>query len=134
SLVTRIFRCLHQSIIVAVTPGITATIYYKLRKEQQEVGYLADLVYTCQQTWRHVESYPVIKCELLELQAVYGDLQVHKHVKVAERIPRLTNWHQRHQKNWPTLSWYEFSAAAGSTLGIFCIVAYAFGEKMTANL
>src|SRR5699024_4577431 len=77
------FRLLHQSMVDALTPGSTATNYYKLRKEQQDGGYLADLVYTCQQTLRQVESYPVIKCELLELQALYGDLQVHKHVKVA---------------------------------------------------
>jgi len=128
------FHLLHQSMVDALTPESTATNYYKLRKEQQDGGYLADLVYTCQQTLRQVESYPVIKCELLELQALYRDLQVHKHVKVAERTPRLTHWHQGHQKNWPSLRWYEFSAAAGSTLGIFCIVAYAFGEKMTANL
>src|SRR5699024_4150050 len=128
------FRLLHQSMVDALTPGSTATNYYKLRKEQQDGGYLADLVYTCQQTLRQVESYPVIKCELLELQALYEDLQVPKHVRVAERTPRFTNWHQRHQKNWPSFSWYEFSAAGGSTLGIVCSVAYAFGEKMTANL
>lgn len=127
------FRLLHQSMADALTPGKAAKNYYKLRKEQKDGGYLAALVNTCQQTLGQVESCPVIKRELLELQTLYEDLQVHKHVKAAERIPRLTNWHQAHQKKWPSLSWYEFSAASGSTLGIFCIVAYAFSGKMTAK-
>jgi hypothetical protein len=43
------FITLHESMRHALTPGIRPVNYYRLRSEQEDNGYLADLVRTCQE-------------------------------------------------------------------------------------
>ncbi|MFD1040168.1 tetraprenyl-beta-curcumene synthase family protein [Virgibacillus byunsanensis] len=128
------FRLLHQAMIDALSPTNTVKNYYKLREEQADGEYLADLVRTCQKTLRKLDNFSLIHNLLLELENLYGDLQVHKHVQVEQRISRLTKWFNMKSGSYTSLSWYEFSAATGSTLGIFCMVSYALGEKITEDL
>ncbi|SDK09187.1 tetraprenyl-beta-curcumene synthase family protein [Sediminibacillus albus] len=128
------FQMLHQSMQDALSPGNEMKNYYFYRKEENDGEYLSDLVRTCQNSLRTLTSYQVIKDYILELEGLYADLQVHKHVEEEERIPRLQEWHENHKQKWPYLSWYEFSASSGSTLGIFCMVSYAMGEKMSEHL
>ncbi|SDP77331.1 tetraprenyl-beta-curcumene synthase family protein [Halobacillus aidingensis] len=128
------FRMLHESMIDALTPGNPLQDYYQYREEQDDGGYLHDLVKTCQQVLSEAEDYHTVKKQAIKLGKLYGDLQVHKHVIENERIPRLQNWFKRYQKEWPELSWYEFSACTGSTLGIFCLVSYTLSGKMDATL
>lgn len=122
------FRALHESMPQALTPGAPKTDFYRLRRERDDGGYLADLVRTCQEVLRKVPSYGVVAPRLIRLAGLYGDLQVHKHVRPEERVPRLTAWFEKHRNGVPDLRWYEFAAATGSTLGIFCLVSSAFGE------
>ncbi|MFD2043217.1 tetraprenyl-beta-curcumene synthase family protein [Ornithinibacillus salinisoli] len=128
------FRLLHRSMIDALSPTNITTNYYAYREEQDDGGYLVDLVKTCQTILQQTKCYPIISEYLLKLEGMYGDLQVHKHVQVEERIPRLTKWFEENKYQTPTLNWYEFSAAAGSTLGIYCITSYALGEKITLEI
>ena len=37
-------------------------------------------------------------------------------MKLEEREPRLQTWFEAHKENLPEMSWFEFSACAGSTL------------------
>ena len=126
------FRLLHDSMRDALTPENGVENYYRLREDQDDGSYLSELVGTCQRIISTIDGYSSWKIDLLHLEGLYADLQVHKHVKQNERIPRLTEWHR--EKNRDDLSWYEFSAAAGSTLGIFCLISYALGGKMTTKL
>ncbi|MEN1970306.1 tetraprenyl-beta-curcumene synthase family protein [Lentibacillus sp. N15] len=128
------FRLLHEAMYDALTPGNAVKNYYELREEQDDGGYLADLTRTCQQVADHIPGYSTIYQKLLTLERLYGDLQVHKHVSKEERIPRLINWFTEKKDGYDQLSWYEFSAAAGSTLGIFCFISYALGGRMTEKL
>lgn len=123
------FRALHESMPHALNQFSNDVNYYRNRSEQDDGGYLEDLVATCQSILRKVKHYDKIAVYLHELAGYYCDLQVHKHVKVDERVPRLENWFKNHRSTLPEMEWYEFSACAGSTLGIFCLVAYSFGEE-----
>ncbi|HET7615846.1 MAG TPA: DUF2600 family protein, partial [Bacillales bacterium] len=87
--------------------------------------YLQALVETCQEYLQTIDHYEVIAPSLRELAGYYCDLQVHKHVAHEERVPRLQTWFNSYKADLPQMSWYEFSACAGSTLGIFCLVSYA---------
>lgn len=127
------FRQLHLSMEDALSPENSLRNYYAYRMEQDDGGYLAELVKVCQEVLHNTEAYPVIKDKILDLEQLYSDLQVHKHVKKEERIPRLENWFLKTNEN-PDLSWFEFSACSGSTLGIFCLVSYSLGGKMNAEL
>lgn len=128
------FALLHQAMNDALTPGSQLKNYYALREDQADANYLTDLVQSCQKILVKLEDYSYIQTFLLQLETMYEDLQIHKHVKEEERVPRLTSWFDLHKEKVHGLSWYEFSAAAGSTLGIFCLVGYSFGGKMTNEL
>ncbi|MEG3437261.1 tetraprenyl-beta-curcumene synthase family protein [Pannus brasiliensis CCIBt3594] len=119
------FRSLHLACFHALTPNAECVNYYRARAEQDDGGYLVKLVKTCQNVSRQLPSYGAIAGCLHELAERYCNLQVHKHVRVQERVPRLKAWFEEYPDSVPDLTWYEFSACAGSTLGIFCLVAYA---------
>lgn len=128
------FRTLHQACLHALTPGAECINYYQFRQEQDDGGYLMKLVKTCQNVLKQLPSYQVIAHELHELADYYCNLQVHKHVKVQERVPRLKAWFEEHSNQVPEMKWYEFSACTGSTLGIFCLIAYGYDLNCSKEL
>lgn len=128
------FRQLHESMHDALTVDAQVKNYYQYREDQDDGGYLHELVQTCQRVLQNMKHYPLITQYLIELCSYYCDLQVHKHVHIEERIPRLEKWFEQFQSNHPKMEWYEFSACAGSTLGIFCLVSYAFQEQFNERL
>lgn len=128
------FEALHESMLHALTPGNETVNYYRLRDEQDDSDYLRDLVLTCQEALQNIGNYESNRSYFIQLAQLYSDLQVHKHVKMEERVPRLTSWFKKHQHKWQDLTWYEFSACTGSTLGIFCLASYGFNDKLNKNL
>ncbi|PKN18406.1 MAG: DUF2600 domain-containing protein [Deltaproteobacteria bacterium HGW-Deltaproteobacteria-6] len=128
------FRALHESMLQALTPDAPLTAYYRFRQEREDGGYLAALVQTCRDILGRLANYPSGAAAVRELAGVYIDLQVHKHVRKDERVPRLRAWFAEHEKNLPPMAWYEFAACTGSTLGIFCIVSRLFNQATSAVL
>ncbi len=132
------FRALHESMLHALTPNAKfpydANLYYRFRQDQDDGGYLASLVTTCREVLSAVPDYEIAARTLRQLVSVYIDLQVHKHVKNDERLPRLQAWFEKHKEGLPEMSWHEFAACSGSTLGIFCIVSYLFNPPTSAEL
>ncbi len=128
------FRALHEAMLQALTPDAPITAYYRFRKEQDDGGYLNTLVQTCRQILRLLSNYDLGAPALRDLASVYIDLQVHKHVRKDERLPRLQAWFAEHEKDLPRMAWYEFAACTGSTLGIFCIVSQLFNPVTTKKL
>lgn len=57
--------------------------------------------------------------------SLYSDLQVYKHQDKGLRTELLTRWFSRHATLAPNVLWWEFSAAAGSTHGMFALAAMA---------
>ncbi len=127
------FRMIHQAMVDSLLLDSADTNYYCLRDEQNDGGYLQHLVRTCQSVLKATTHYQLISDTLQELGGYYCDLQVYKHVNVEEREELLKNWFHEHEEKVSKMEWYEFSACAGSTLGIFCLVAYAFGEQLTTE-
>lgn len=128
------FRMLHQAMLDALTVDAPVRSYYQYRDDQNDGGYLHELVKTCQGVLKELAHYSLINNYLLELCQFYCDLQVHKHVKEEERVPRLKKWFDSQKKHVPNMEWYEFSACTGSTLGIFCLVSYAFNQAFTVEM
>jgi tetraprenyl-beta-curcumene synthase len=128
------FRALHESMPHALTPGVYAAPYYRLRDEQNDGGYLSTLVKTCQDVLEKLPTYDKIAPALKELAGYYCNLQVHKHVRFDARVSRLKAWFDSHKEHLPEMRWYEFAACAGSTLGIFCLVANAFQRNCSDEM
>ncbi|WP_332632504.1 tetraprenyl-beta-curcumene synthase family protein [Halalkalibacter flavus] len=125
------FRALHQSMYHALSPGAKPENYYRYRDDQDDGGYLASLVKTCQEVLSGLPGFNHAKESMLQLAEYYCDLQVFKHVEIEKRVGLLEEWFERHKEELPPMTWYEFSACAGSTLGIFCFAAYAANGEMT---
>lgn len=128
------FRALHESMLHALNPEAPLAAYYRHRLEQDDGGYLAALVQTCRKVLERLPDYTPGAKAVRELAGIYIDLQVHKHVRKDERLPRLEAWFADHKENLPPMAWYEFAACAGSTLGIFCIISQLFNPSTTAKL
>ncbi|MDF0726544.1 tetraprenyl-beta-curcumene synthase family protein [Cytobacillus sp. S13-E01] len=128
------FQALHESMPDALTISSTPKNYYRNRYEQEDGGYLQSLVETCQDVLRKVAHFDKITQHLKELAMYYCDLQVHKHVRVDERVPRLEKWFSDYKRSLPEMKWFEFSACSGSTLGIFCLVSYAFQKNFNEEM
>ncbi len=127
------FAALHESMPDALTVGAPLKEYYRFREEQDDGGYLASLVKTCQEVLKSHRNYELIAPHLVRLAGYYCDLQVHKHVIEEERVPRLEEWFALYKEELPPMEWYEFSACTGSTLGIFCLVSQAYRESFTSQ-
>jgi len=125
------FRTLHQAMFDSVTIENGCKNYYRYREEQDDGGYLQELVKTCQTVLKNVKGYPIIRKHLIDLCQYYCDLQVHKHVKEEDRLPRLKNRFIANKSSLPDINWIEFAACSGSPLGIFCLVSYACQENFT---
>lgn len=128
------FRALHEAMIDALMPGEPLKNYYRMRREQNDGGYLSSLVRTCQEVLGKLTFHRSIEPALVELARYYCDLQIHKHVAQDERIPRLKSWFQANHDRLPEMHWFEFSACAGSTLGIFCLVSNAFAGDFSEQM
>ncbi|MFD0698596.1 tetraprenyl-beta-curcumene synthase family protein [Paenibacillus sp. GCM10027628] len=115
------FRQLHQSMLDAVDPSAPLHDYYAYRQEKDDGNYLSELVKTCQSCIFLLPSYALVADQVRELVSLYCDLQVYKHIRKDLREPELQEWWDKHQSRYKQLSWNEFAAATGSTLGMFML-------------
>lgn len=127
------FSALHESMVDALSLKGSRSGYYRFREDQDDGGYLAELVNTCNEVLGKNDNFSLIKDFLLDLCGFYIDLQIHKHVDLKERVPRLKKWFDENKEQIPSMEWYEFSACSGSTLGIFCLISYAMRDDFTGD-
>jgi tetraprenyl-beta-curcumene synthase len=120
------FRLLHTSIVHALTPGATIHDYYKLYPYSEDT-YLSRLVQTCQDLLSRIPNYKRSQPLALCLAENYCELQVLKHIAQGEEL--LREWVERTADS--ELSWNEWAAACGSTLGIFLLFSLAYSSSDT---
>lgn len=119
------FRQLHLSMQDALTPDAPPQDYYLHRRQKDDGGFLAALVRTCQAYVRPLPSYAQVQPRVLELSRLYSDLQVYKHIAHEKREAELLAWWKPYQEQFAQICWHEFSAATGSTIGVFALFCLA---------
>lgn len=122
------FRQLHKALEKALMVGESHDDYYSFYPQQEDGGYLESLVEKCQRLLVDFPSYRAVQGKALKLVHLYIDLQSLKHLSPENRENRLIEWHKK-KCSIEELSWYEFAAACGSTLGIFSLLSLACKEK-----
>lgn len=118
-------RRLHQALLDAVSPQNPLSDYYAFHPHQDDGGYINYLVAASREA---LSSFPGLLSVLPHMQrlvSLYIDLQVFKHGPEADRVPRLTAWWHQSCPPETDLTWWEFSAATGSTLGLFALLNVA---------
>ncbi len=132
------FAQLHLAMTDALDPTVPTSDYYLYYPYKADGGYLQALVETCRAEVNKLPSYDLLKPAMITLAELYSQLQTYKHLAPVERETKLLQWANTYLQDYPGISAWEFSAAAGSTLGIFCLFASAsdpdlspdFGQKI----
>lgn len=127
------FAQLHLAMTEALNPDAELSDYYAKYPHHDDGGYLDHLVHTCQANLKALPSFPAVKNELSWLASLYSSLQTYKHLSLEEREDKMLSWIEPIQADYPEVSEWEFAAATGSTLGIFCLVAAAHRPGLTVE-
>lgn len=127
------FRQLHASMIDALCPGSELKDYYKYYPLSNDGGYLHELVKVCRKEIVNLPSYGLVQSRLIYYVTLYSNLQVYKHVALEKREALLTKWITPLLLKYPGIYWWEFAAAAGSTLAIFALLSSALQQDLTIH-
>ncbi len=118
-------RRLHQSLLDAIAMDTPIGDYYALHPHQDDGGYIQRLIRACHTSLHQFPGYSGVQEAMGRLAELYVDLQVFKHGPLETRVPALSAWFQREGGAQYGLQWWEFAAAAGSTLGLFALLNLA---------
>ena len=124
---------LHGAMMAGVDPAWLLADWYQYYHYSNDGGYLGQLVDTCRKSLQQIPHYNTVVSFTSRLAALYSDLQVFKHIDKSCREQRLKLWFNRYQVLAPDVKWWEFSAACGSTLGIFALTALAAEGPVSEN-
>lgn len=127
------FRQLHLSMLDAVDPERDMSPYFRFYPYGDDSGYLNKLVEKCRCHVRNLPSYNLVIDTVKKYVHLYSDLQSYKHLNKKVRENCLKTWAGYYKKQYPDISCWEFSAAAGSTLGIFVMYASAHDPDLTTG-
>jgi tetraprenyl-beta-curcumene synthase len=125
------FRQLHLSMLDAVDTGRKMSDYYKYYPYKSDNGYLNKLVEECRSQITKLPSYYLVQDIIKKYVHLYSDLQTYKHLAENIREEQLKTWASYYTRQYPGISCWEFSAAAGSTLGMFMLFAAASDPGLT---
>jgi len=125
------FLRLHDAISDALSADDVMSDYYSLYPHKQDGGYLTELVFTCKKFIKSLPNYDLVKQETALLGKLYSEMQSFKHVNKSQRVDFLTKWADPYLQIYSNISVWEFSAAAGSTLGIFLLCALSEDKNLT---
>lgn len=123
------FALLHEAMMCCVDPERPSQDYYRLcRTDRGDGGYLDSLVEASRSVLRDLPNYPIARKAVSRLARLYSELQVTKHQDRGLRDALMSDWFVRRasEEQWRLqcdgLKWWEFGAAAGSTLGMFSLI------------
>ena len=127
------FSQLHLAMQEALNPSVVPSDYYQYYPYREDGGYLERLVKTCHESLRKLPSYKIVQEEAIKFAKLYSHLQTYKHLALEDREGKMLNWINPYLMEYPEITTWEFAAATGSTLGIFCLYAVAFNPQLTAR-
>ena len=125
------FRQLHLSMLDAVDPQRAICDYYLYYPYKDDNNYLRQLVEECRLQISTLPGYSHVADRIKQYVRLYSDLQSLKHLPQNTREKKLLKWAEKYIGKYPAISPWEFSAACGSTLGIFAMFAAAHRHDLS---
>jgi tetraprenyl-beta-curcumene synthase len=122
------FATLHEALLDALDASRPIGDYYRDGPERDDGGYLRDLV---EETRRRIAGLPGfmrVAAHAREAARFYAELQYAKHLAPALRVSACESFYERNRARFPDLFWWEFAAAAGSSMPVFAMIFLAFAE------
>jgi tetraprenyl-beta-curcumene synthase len=124
-------RRLHQALLVALDPAAPHRDYYRHQPGHSDAGYLQEMVDTCREALARLPSYDsarrparcvtgrIVAYQSLNLPEIYGG---HRY---------LARWAMKATPPGSGLRWWETAASAGSSLGLFALIAASARADLT---
>jgi tetraprenyl-beta-curcumene synthase len=127
------FRQLHLAMTDAVSLNTTTHDYYRYYPYKNDNGYLKALVEECKKIICGLPAYNIVEETINKYAEAYSNLQIYKHLEPHLREKNLRRWIDFDLYGYEGVHWWELSAAAGSTLGIFLLFAAAHDACLNAK-
>lgn len=117
-------RQLHNSLVVALDPSARHLDYYALHPYREDGGYLEGLVDACRAACGSLPSYATIAHAIRRVAARIPDYQDLNSAAPGSH-EAFARWARKEAPPAVPLEWWEFAAAAGSSLAVHALVAAA---------
>jgi tetraprenyl-beta-curcumene synthase len=117
-------RQLHNALVVALDPGAAHLDYYALNARRDDGRYLEELVDTCRAACCSLPSYATVAQSARRLAARIPEYQ-HLNSIAPRSHEAFARWARQEAPPVAPLEWWEFAAAAGSSLAVHALLAAA---------
>jgi tetraprenyl-beta-curcumene synthase len=122
---------LHAALVDALDPARPMRDYYLYHAREEDAGYLRALVDACRQRCRELQSFQRVQPFLLA-DATRASVQALNHDPCpTSRAAKLQAWAEREFPDEEEAEWFELSAAAGTPISIFALLALASDLEVT---
>jgi tetraprenyl-beta-curcumene synthase len=122
---------LHRALTCALAPGARLGGFYDLHPRQQDGGYLAALVATCQAGCAVLPAFASIAAAARTSALRSAQVQGLNHLPQQQRASALRAWWSDAQPRDTSLEWWEHAAGACSTLDMHTLLAAAADPTTT---
>lgn len=116
---------LHRALVEALHPEHPISDYYRYHPWWEDGGYLVALVTTCRECCGALPSYERVHARLVTAARRCGVQGLNHDPDPRRRESRLRQWVRVEFADRRGLCWWEFTAAASSTLAIHALLAEA---------
>ncbi len=126
-------QLLHRALLVALDPGAPHPDYYEGHHLQEDGGYLVDTVEECRAALAQLPSYAAVAPAALRACERIVAFQSCNTGEVPGDHAALERWARAHAPAQCGLRWWEVAAAAGSSLGIYALLAAAAQPRVSES-
>jgi tetraprenyl-beta-curcumene synthase len=119
---------LHRSLVEAVTPGAPYSDWYGQRPQDQDGGYLAELVATCQREVATLPSGDTVRAvaQRAARRCAEGQSYTHAAAGSADGAHELKTWAEGLEEHGDgEYFWWELAAGASSSVALHALIAAA---------
>ncbi len=118
-------RQLHQALLATLDPNAAQADYYQYHPHRDDCGYLQAITGACSAALRTLPSHPAIAAPARRLAGRIVTYQSLNLTQIQGSHHALARWATRQTPLATDLRWWETAASAGSSLGIFALIAAA---------
>ncbi len=124
-------RQLHQALLVAIDNEAQHGDYYAHQTQHADAGYLQEIIDTCRSTLHLLPSHAAITTPLHKSAERIVGYQSLNLTEPQGGHHHLERWAKQQTPPHTGLSWWETAASAGSSLGLFALIAAAGQPALT---
>jgi tetraprenyl-beta-curcumene synthase len=124
---------LHRALLSALDPAPQRIDYYAHHAHRDDAGYLQTLVEACRVALNRLPSFPSVTAPAHRAAARIAAYQSLNQGECRGGHAGLERWARERKLPGSDLQWWEIAASAGSSLGVFVLIALAAEQAVCAE-